>query len=182
MPYIALQIADTKVNAAISMFTEGYLEQAHYLLAADRPHGGLAKSAVVMTLLAISSASRIRIFDPIKNDKKKGSRDGDAFISCVRTFFPWECVSVEDDQYRTASAVRDAAALELYKVFCCVAGPGRDGPCQPSSTSVWTFLHQRLATFRSCCRASSRAMNKSSRSQSREKRGRSLNRFRRKRP
>jgi predicted YcjX-like family ATPase len=42
------------------------LEQAHYLLAASHSSGGLVKSAAVMTLLAISAASRVPIFDPVK--------------------------------------------------------------------------------------------------------------------
>jgi hypothetical protein len=42
------------------------LEQAHYLLAASHSSDGLGKSAAVMTLLAISAASRVPIFDPVK--------------------------------------------------------------------------------------------------------------------
>ena len=117
MAYVPLRLERNKLNAAISMFTEGYLEQAHYLLAANHPPGGLGKSAAVMTLLAISAASRLRLFDPVKNSKRAGTRDGEAFIACVRMFFPWSDVTVEDDQHRTRDAMRDAAATELYKVF-----------------------------------------------------------------
>jgi hypothetical protein len=117
MAYVPLKLDPNELNAAIAMFTEGYLEQAHYLLAANQPHGGLGKSATVMTLLAISSASRLPIFDPVRNDKRRGTNDGKAFIECVRAFFPWSDVTIEDDQHRSINAMRDAAATELYKVF-----------------------------------------------------------------
>ena len=117
MAYIPLRLERNELNAAITMFTEGYLEQAHYLLAANHPQGGLGKSATIMTLLAISAASRLRIFDPVKNDKRAGTKDGEAFIECVRVFFPWCDVKIVDDQHRSTSAMRDAAATELYKVF-----------------------------------------------------------------
>jgi hypothetical protein len=121
MPYVRLPLADTKVNAAISMFTEGYLEQAHYLLAAtypgDGPSSHFGQSAAVMTLLAIAAASRLRIFDPIKNNKRPGTKDDEAFITCVREFFPWADVTIVDDQHRPIGQMRDAASAELYKVF-----------------------------------------------------------------
>jgi hypothetical protein len=66
MAYVPLRLKRKKLNAAIAMFTEPYLEQAHYLLAASHSPGGLGKSAAVMTLLAISAASRAPIFDPVK--------------------------------------------------------------------------------------------------------------------
>src|SRR5262245_28934677 len=114
MVYIPLRLERDKLNAAIAMFTEGYLEQAHYLLAASHPLGGLGPSAAVMTLLAISAASRLRIFDPVKNDKRTGTSDRKEFVRCVREFFPWSDVTIEDDQHRPLDLMRDAAALELY--------------------------------------------------------------------
>src|SRR5439155_9781244 len=103
------------------MFTEGYLEQAHHLLAAtylgDGPSNHFGQSAAIMTLLAISAASRLCIFDPVKNDKRKGTKDGEAFVGCVREFFPWSNVAIEDDQHRTRDATRDAAATALYRAF-----------------------------------------------------------------
>lgn len=121
MAYIPLGLEHNELNAAIAMFTEGYLEQAHHLLAAtypgDGPFNHFGQSAAVMTLLAISAASRLRIFDPVRNDKRRGTKDGEAFVGCVREFFPWSDVAIEDDQYRTRDAMRDAAATELYKVF-----------------------------------------------------------------
>jgi hypothetical protein len=117
MAYVPLRLERNELNAAVAMFTEGYLEQAHYLLAANHPPGGLGKSAAVMTLLAISAASRLRIFDPVKNDKRAGTFDRGAFVGCVREFFPWSDVTIEDDQHRSRDAMRDAAAAEFYKVF-----------------------------------------------------------------
>lgn len=117
MTYVPLRLMHNKLNAAIATFTEGYLEQAHYLLSANHPLGGLGPSAAVMTLLAISAASRLRIFDPVKNDKRAGASDRKAFVGCVREFFPWSDVTIEDDQHRTRDAMRAAAADELYKVF-----------------------------------------------------------------
>src|SRR5262245_15655010 len=70
-----------------------------------------------MTLLAISAASRLRIFDPVKNDKRPGTSDRKEFVRCVREFFPSSDVTIEDDQHRTRDLMRDAAALELYTVF-----------------------------------------------------------------
>ena len=52
-----------------------------------------------MTLLAVSAASRLRIFDPVKNDKRDGTSDRKAFVGCVREFSPWSDVTIEDDQH-----------------------------------------------------------------------------------
>jgi hypothetical protein len=121
MPYVRLPLPDTKVSAAISMFTEGYLEQAHYLLGVTYPGEGpsnhFGPSAAVMTLLAIAAASRLRIFDPARNNKRPGTKDDEAFIVCVRQFFPWPDVTIVDDKHRSIDAMRQAAAEELYKFF-----------------------------------------------------------------
>jgi hypothetical protein len=118
MAYIPLRLEPrNNLNAAIATFTEDFLSDAHYLLAVNYPQGGLARSAGIMSLLAIAAASRLRIFDPVKNNKRAGTKDDDAFIGCVREFFPWSDVTIEDDQHRTRDAMRNAAAEELYKVF-----------------------------------------------------------------
>ena len=119
MPYVRLPLPDTKINAAISMATEQHLEQAHYLLAATYPNGGpsnhFGTSAAVMTLLTIAATSAVRYFKPKTNRKEKGDRD--AFIECVSKFFPWDQVTIEDDQRRPTSKRREAAAAELCRVF-----------------------------------------------------------------
>ena len=69
-----------------------------------------------MTLLAVSAASRLRIFDPVKNDKRDGTSDRKAFVGCVREFSPWSDVTIEDDQHWTRDAMQDAAAQELYQM------------------------------------------------------------------
>ena len=113
---------DSPVAAAISMATEEHLRQAHYALTVVMPpekpeHPGttLGTASAIMILLTIAAASAIRHFDPSKNKKLKG--DHDAFVECVEAFFPWEHVSVEDDQYRTGVDLRHAAAEELYTVL-----------------------------------------------------------------
>jgi hypothetical protein len=118
--YVRLPLSDTKINAAISMATERHLEQAHYLLGATYPstngpqnHFGI--SAAVMTLLAIAAASAIRHFDPKANKKRGGDRA--AFTSCVLTFFPWDRVTIKDDQHRLKNELPNLAADELYDVF-----------------------------------------------------------------
>src|SRR5262245_42536381 len=103
MPYPRLALTDTKFNAAISMATEGHLEQAHYLLATtypnvNSPRDHFGTSAVIMTLLAIAAAAAIRNFD-LKSNRQTGS-DRAAFVGCVLEFFPWKHVSVDDDQHR----------------------------------------------------------------------------------
>jgi len=101
------------------MAAEQHLEQAHYLLAGTYPNAGpsnhFGMSAAVMTLLTIAAASAIRYFNPKTNKKARGDRA--AFVQCVGTFFPWDHVTVSDDQHRTASERRKAAADELYDVF-----------------------------------------------------------------
>jgi hypothetical protein len=121
MPYVRLLLPDTKINAAISMATEQHLEQAHYLLAASfpngsKPHHHFGTSAAVMTLLAIAAASAIRYFDPKKNKKPRLPLDRDVFRECVLKFFPWNCVTIGDDQHRPKTERPKLAADELYDV------------------------------------------------------------------
>src|SRR5262249_37181949 len=40
-----------------------------------------------------------------------------AFTECVSKFFPWDRVTIEDDQHRPIGKRREAAAAELYDVF-----------------------------------------------------------------
>ena len=120
MAYVRLHLADTKINAAISMTTERHLEQTHYLLgatypSANGPHNHFGTSAAIMTLLAIAAASAIQHFDPKANKKRGGDRA--AFTDCVLKFFPWDCVTVDDDQHRSMSERPKLAADELYDVF-----------------------------------------------------------------
>lgn len=68
-----------------------------------------------MTLLTIAAASAIRYFDPKANKKTKADRK--AFVECVLEFFPWDRVTIDDDQYRSISEQRQAAADDLYNVF-----------------------------------------------------------------
>ena len=120
MPYLRLPLPDTKVNAAISMATEKHLGQAHYLLAAtypggQGPHDHFGTSAAIMTLLTIAAASAIRHFNPKANKKSGGDRA--AFTGCVLKFFPWDRVTIEDDQHRPKDERPKLAAEELYDVF-----------------------------------------------------------------
>src|SRR5262245_37140383 len=122
MAYVPLSLTcpDPKVAQAISMATEHHLEQAHYLLAASysdgsSPHAHFGTAAAVMTLLTIAATSAIRYFNPKTNSKTKGDRA--AFVECVRTFFPWDQVTVQDDLHRPARQHRRTAAEELYSVF-----------------------------------------------------------------
>ena len=123
MSYKPLQLRaeDDRVNAALSMFTERYLEQAHYLLchvygrnSADQHFG---QSALVMTVLAIASASVVRYFDPVKGENSNGDRA--AFEECVLSFFPWKDVGIIDDQHRGAEERYIAASKALYKALRC---------------------------------------------------------------
>lgn len=102
------------------MATERHLEQTHYLMAATYPNGNgpydhFGTSAAVMTLLAIAAASAIRHFDPKKTKKAGGDRA--AFTGCVLRFFPWDYVTVKDDQHRPRSELPKLAADALYGVF-----------------------------------------------------------------
>jgi hypothetical protein len=121
MAYIPLSLAcsNTKVAAAISMATERHLKEAHFLLATtysnESPHDHFGNVAAIMTLLTIASASAIRHFDPRANKNKKADRQ--SFVECVEAFFPWDCVTIADDQQRLAAQRRSAAAGELYAVF-----------------------------------------------------------------
>ena len=119
MPYGRLSLPDNKIGATISMATEQHLRQAHYLLAATFPDEGPANhfgtSAALMTLLTIAAASAIRHFDPKRNKNTK--RDRAAFTECVLEFFPWDVVTIRDDQHRPSCERRTAVASELYDVF-----------------------------------------------------------------
>jgi hypothetical protein len=124
------------VNATISMFTEEYLKQAHYLLAAtypaDGPFNHFGQSAAVMTLLAIAAASRLRIFDPVKNDKRPGTSDRAAFLGCVREFFPWSDVTIVDDLSHWMSENGRSSKSNVCLRGEAVA-PSRDLSSQPAS-------------------------------------------------
>jgi hypothetical protein len=54
---------------------------------------------------------------------KRGARrrhgDRNYFTECVCKYFPWDDISVEDDQFRTGQELRIAAAETLYDVFRC---------------------------------------------------------------
>lgn len=121
MSYVPLSLdcANAKIKAAVSVATEPHLEQAHYLLALTYPNAGpsghFGKSAAIMMLLTIAAASAIRYLNP--NTNKKKSRDRTSFIDCVSTFFPWDHVTIADDQHRSIWEQRKAAAVELYDVF-----------------------------------------------------------------
>lgn len=119
MPYVPLSLPATTVGTAISLATEQHLEQAHYLLAATYPNGGpqshFGISAALMTLLTIAAASAIRYFNPHTNNKDHGDRA--AFEECVLNFFPWDRITIEDDQHRPAQERRGVATKELYQVF-----------------------------------------------------------------
>ncbi len=116
MAYIPLNLPNSKVSAVISMATEAYLEEAHYLLISAVPddkrpiHFG--RSATVMTLLAIAAASAVRRFDVKKN--KNLNSDRASFESCVLSFFPWSDVSIGDAQNRSEAERRKEAARALY--------------------------------------------------------------------
>jgi hypothetical protein len=120
MPYVPLNLPDNETSAAISMATEAHLSQAHYLLAATYPQPGpyshFGTSAAIMTLLSIAAASTIRHFDPKRNRKPPGI-DRAAFVSCIQRYFPWEQITVEDDQHRPSTERPQLAAAELYDVF-----------------------------------------------------------------
>ncbi len=119
MPYAQLSMPDNNASAIISIATEHYLEQAHYLLAATHSNGEPANhfgmSAAIMTLLSIAAASSIRHFIPSKNKNDKG--DKAAFVECVSDYFPWESVTIKDDQHRPNSELPKIAAEELYHVI-----------------------------------------------------------------
>jgi hypothetical protein len=116
---LALGPLDSSVATIISMATEQHLSQAHYLLAAtysrDSPHDHFGHSALVMTLLAVAGASAIRRFDLQRN--KNSEPDGKSFIQCVSTYFPWEHVTILDDQHRDETTKHAVAAEQLYGVF-----------------------------------------------------------------
>jgi hypothetical protein len=116
---LALGSRNSPVAAAISMATERHLSQAHYLLAAtysrDFPHDHFGHSALVMTLLAAAGASAIRRFDLQQNKNSAGDRR--SFIECVRTYFPWEHVTVLDNRSRDEIPKLDAASEQLYTGF-----------------------------------------------------------------
>jgi hypothetical protein len=117
MAYVRLQLPNTKISAAMSMATEPHLERAHQLLAAtypgDAPYNHFGTSAAVMTLLTIAAASAIRHFDPKINKKTGGDRA--AFTDCVLKYFPWEHVTIEDDQRRSKGERPKLVANELYE-------------------------------------------------------------------
>ncbi len=119
MPYVPLSLPNTDVSAAISMATESHLEQVHYLLAATIPDNSAPRhygvSAATMTMLAIAATSCIRHFDPRKN--KNARRDRQSFTECVLQFFPWDHVTITDDQYRSGTDLKQAATDTLYDVF-----------------------------------------------------------------
>lgn len=119
MSYIPLDLPDLPVSNVVSMAAEPHLEQAHYLLAARFSNGNsqvhFATSAVIMTLLSIAATSVTRYFEPEKN--KNPHPDGPTFKDCVLKFFPWDQVTIEDDQHRPAGERPSAAADELYRVF-----------------------------------------------------------------
>ena len=120
MPYVRLPLPDTQINAAVSMATEQHLAQAHYLLAetypnSNGPYDHFGTSAAVMTLLAIAAASAIQHFDPKANKKRGGDRA--AFTNCVLRFFPWDHVTIADDQHRPKKELPKLVAAELYDVF-----------------------------------------------------------------
>ena len=122
MSYVYLTLPDTKASAAISIATEHLLEQAHHIMAATYPSEGVpsnhfGSSAAVITLLVIAAASAIRHFDPKKNKKPSIPRDSDAFKDCVLQFFPWNNITIDDDQHRSSIDRRMATADELYYVF-----------------------------------------------------------------
>jgi hypothetical protein len=103
--------------AAVSVATEPYLEQAHFLLsrtfgASCRDHFGL--SAVIMTLLSIAAASAVRHFDIRTNRRRFDKSDAQAFKEAVVAYFPWEDVSVEFD-IDEPSDWKVAAAEQLYQ-------------------------------------------------------------------
>jgi hypothetical protein len=120
MPYPPLRLPETKASAAISIATEAHLSQAHYLLAATYPQAGpyahFGTSAAIMTLLGIAAASAIRYFDPKRNKKPSGI-DRKAFVGCVEQYFPWDQVTIDDDQHRPTGDRPKLAAAELYDVF-----------------------------------------------------------------
>ena len=121
MAYVPLSLmcSNTKVAAGISIATERHLKEAHYLMAStysrDSPDDHFGHSATVMTLLAVVAASAIRNFSPKRNKNAKGDRV--SFVSCVEQYFPWDHVTVADDQHRRIDEQRRAAAEELYAGF-----------------------------------------------------------------
>ncbi len=129
MSFIPLKLANTIPNGLIHIATEEHLRQAHYLLAVTYPTDGttyechFGTSAAVMTLLTIAAVSSLRYFDLDANRKadprkdKTAKSDKDAFVETVQTFFPWDSVTVEDDQYRPKTQLPGLAAKELYEVF-----------------------------------------------------------------
>src|SRR5262245_33056255 len=127
MPYPRLALADTKINAIVSMATEGHLEQAHHLLASTYPNPSpsdhFGASAAVMTLLTIAAVSSLRYFDLGTNRKadphkdKTAKSDKDAFVETVETYFPWGNITVKDDQYRPKCQLPGHAAKGLYEIF-----------------------------------------------------------------
>lgn len=123
MPYPPLSLAacDMRVNAAISMFSEPCLEQAHYLQTIpwgrDSCNQTFGLSAAVMLVVALASVSTISTYNP--STGKNRDRDALSFKNFVRSYFPFSTVKIEDDQHRSVNDRREAFTRGLYDDFRC---------------------------------------------------------------
>ena len=122
MAYIPLDLstADPVVAAFIKMSIEPYLREADFLLAATMPEDGPKNHfpiACAMILLATVGATSALDNHERTGKKRKGDRKH--FLNCLDKYFPWDCISIEDGEFRSNKDRRDAAALALYDVFRC---------------------------------------------------------------
>lgn len=115
-----LQASDPLVNSVIQGVIEPYLKEAHYLLAATRPdqgsEGHFPRASALMLLGTVAATSSLDNFQ-----KAGANRKGDRayFVDCLRSYFPWDQVSIEDGEFRAEEQKTDAAGIALYNVFRC---------------------------------------------------------------
>jgi hypothetical protein len=120
LPYAQLLImtGDARLDWIFRDVIEGQLEEAHWLLAAARPESCRSPSfhkGSAMLLLATIAASSALVSIAKPGHKRRTDRKD--FVAWVKNYFPWDHVTVSDDQYRPKSELPAAAAEALYSMF-----------------------------------------------------------------
>jgi hypothetical protein len=122
MAYVSLDLssADPVVAAFIRMSIEPYLREAHFLLAAATPEEGPANHfPIACAVILLATVGATSALDNHERTGKKRREDKWHFLNCLDKYFPWDCITIEDGEFRSNKDRRNAAAIALYEVFRC---------------------------------------------------------------
>jgi hypothetical protein len=122
MAYVPLDLssADPVVATFVKVSIEAYLKEAHFLLAATTPEDGPANHfPLACTMILLATVGATSALDNHQRTGKKRRDDRKHFLNCLDRNFPWDCITIEDGEFRSDNDRRVAVAEALYDVFRC---------------------------------------------------------------